>query len=321
MAGKKTVAAFSHIDLYRTGLISAVFILPVLFGQLGWFRILIPLPAFYFLLTYGWQKGNTYITTGVLTAGAISLLMGGMADFLVSCTLLPVGYVLAKAFREKRTINNAGLHASVTLTVTWCACVFIIGLFSQTNLYSETLSAIDGVIASSVEIYQQSSELSDETTYQLQKAIEQIRQIIPVIFPALLLITVAITVWINIIAGIWLLKKHGNHDLSQWTEYSQWRLPDQLVWVVIASGVSLILPAQLISRIGLNLLLLSGTLYFFQGLAVLTFLLGKWAVPKPFQIFIYVLVCVQAYGMFFLAIFGLLDVWIDFRKNRQEITD
>jgi len=320
MAGKKAVATFSHTDLFRTGIISAVFILPVVFGQLGWFRILIPLPIFYFLLTYGWQKGNTYIATGVLTAGAISLLMGGMADFLVSCTLLPVGYALAKASREKRSINNAGLHASVALTVTWCASVFIIGLFSHTNPYSETLTAIDGVIASSVEIYQQSAELSDETAYQLQKAIEQIRQIIPVIFPALLLITVAITVWINIIAGIWLLTKHGNHGLCHWTEYGPWRLPDQLVWVIIASGFSLMLPVQFISRIGLNLLLVLGTLYFFQGLAVLSFLLGKWAVPRPVRIFIYVLMCVQAYGMFFLAIFGLLDVWIDFRKDRQKIT-
>ncbi|NOR10782.1 MAG: DUF2232 domain-containing protein [Desulfovibrionaceae bacterium] len=320
MAGRKTVVALSRTDLFRTGIISAVFILPVIFGQLGWFRILIPLPAFYFLLTYGWQKGNTYIATGVLTAGAISLLMGGMADFLISCTLLPVGYTLAKASREKRSINYAGLHASVALIVTWCASVFIIGIFSHTNPYSETLTAIDGVIASSVEIYQQSAELSDETAYQLQKAIEQIRQIIPVIFPALLLTTIAITVWINIIAGIWLLTKHGKQGLCHWSEYGPWRLPDQLVWVIIASGVSLMLPAQFISRIGLNLLLVLGTLYFFQGLAVLSFLLGKWAVPRPFRIFVYVLMCVQAYGMFFLAIFGLLDVWIDFRKDRQETT-
>lgn len=320
MTGRKIVGAYSGTDLFRIGIISTVFILPVLFGQLGWFRVLIPLPIFYFLLTTGWQKGNTYITTGVLSAGAISLLFSEMPEFLVSCTLLPVGYILAKASREKLSANHAGLNASVVLAVTWISSVILIGIFSQSNPYSETLAVIDEVIASSSEIYQQSAEISAETAYQLQKAIEQVRQIIPVIFPALLLITVAVTVWINIIAGLWLLKKHGYQDLCPWTEYSQWRLPDKLVWLVIASGFSLVLPTQFISRIALNVLLVAGTLYFFQGLAVLTFLLGKWAVPRPFRIFIYVLVCVQAYGMFFLSIIGLLDVWINFRKTHQEIT-
>ncbi|MBC8316532.1 MAG: DUF2232 domain-containing protein [Desulfobulbaceae bacterium] len=320
MTGRKAVGNYSGTDLFRISIISAVFILPVLFGQLGWFRILIPLPVFYFLLTTDWQKGNTYIITGVLSAGAISLLSGRMPDFLLSCTLLPVGYVLAKASRERLSVNHAGLNASVVLAVTWISSVVLIGIFSQTNPYSETLSVIDEVIASSTKIYQQSAEISDETAYQLQQAIEQIRQIIPAIFPALLLITVAITVWLNIIAGLWLLKRQGYQELCPWSAYGQWQLPEQLVWIVIASGVSLMLPVQLLSRIGLNVLLVSGTLYFFQGIAVLAFLLGKWSVPRPFRIFIYVMVCVQAYGMLFLAIIGLLDVWINFRKKHQETT-
>jgi uncharacterized protein YybS (DUF2232 family) len=319
MAGDNTGGTDSVPDLPKIAIITVAFTLPVVVVQLGWLRLLTPLPIFFFLLTSGWQKGNSLIGKGVLAAGVIALFLGSLPDFFVSCTLIPLGYVLAKASQETNSINRAGLNASVALTATWCISVFLIGIFTGTNPYSETLAVIDNVIASSINVYQQSAELSSDTAFQLERAIEQIRLLIPVIFPALLLITVITTVWINIIMGIWLLKKQNSQDLCQWS-YNQWRLPDQLVWAIIASGIGLLLPAQLISRISLNLILVIGTLYFFQGMAILSYLLGKWGVPKPFRYFIYVLVCIQAYGLFFLAIAGLLDVWFDFRKKQQEIT-
>jgi uncharacterized protein YybS (DUF2232 family) len=320
MAGAKTGSNDLITDLPRIAIITVVFIFPVFLGQLGMLRLLTPLPIFYFLLTAGWQKGNALIIKGVIAAGIISLVLGHLPEYIVSCTLLPVGYVLAKAALETSSMSKAGFNAAVALAATWCISVFVVGIYTNTNPYSETLAVIDKIIASSSEIYQQSTDTSAETAFQIEKAIEQIRQIIPVIFPALLMITVVTTVWINILIGIWLLKKHGGMTPCQWTEYSLWRLPDQLVWVVIAAGIGLLLPAQPISHISLNLILVLCTLYFFQGMAILTYYLAKWAVPKPFRYFIYLLVCIQAYGMLFLAFAGLLDVWFDFRKKQQETT-
>lgn len=130
--------------------------------------------------------------------------------------------------------------------------------------------------------------------------------------------TVIGTVWVNLVAGDWLLKRRGG-TLSNWTHFSQWRLPEYLVWGVIASGLFLFLPDNPLSALGLNTLLVLGLVYFFQGLSIMTFLLKKWAVPAPLKVFLYALLVVQAYGMIILAGLGLADVWLDFRKPRPEV--
>ena len=61
--------------------------------------------------------------------------------------------------------------------------------------------------------------------------------------------------------------------------------------------------------------MLSGLLYFFQGLAVFNSLLGRWGVPLFVRIILYFVFFIQSYGLIILAILGLSDIWIDLRKN------
>jgi uncharacterized protein YybS (DUF2232 family) len=76
----------------------------------------------------------------------------------------------------------------------------------------------------------------------------------------------------------------------------------------------LLLPDGFLNDVGLNLILLVGILYFFQGLSVITALLARW--KAPLWILIFTLVFFQVYGIIFLAVLGLADVWVDFRKSR-----
>ncbi|MBI5557930.1 MAG: DUF2232 domain-containing protein [Deltaproteobacteria bacterium] len=305
--------------LLKGAILTLVLFLPAISGELGWIRTFIPLPAFYILVTTGEARGSSILIKSILAAGVGFLLIGKLQSFFFSVSFLPLAYVLARAVQNNRSVLRAGMTGALMLISTWVMGAFLYGMVEQVQPYNQILETIDTSLTATFSLYQQSSDIDPETLAQIQLAFTRIRAIIPVIFPAILLITVLCTVWINLLLGNVLLKKKDIR-LSPWQPYGQWRLPDQLVWLVVASGIGLLLPLPLLSKISLNCMLVAAVLFFFQGLAVLTSLFDKWAVPWAFRFFVYALVLIQAYGIIFLAIAGLIDVWFDLRKSQNETT-
>ena len=156
-----------------------------------------------------------------------------------------------------------------------------------------------------------------EQALALEVTVEKLRTLMPRIMPGLLLVTLVNTVLFNMALGQYLLKRKAQ-ELSPWPPFIEWRLPEKLVAMVIISGIFILMPGGFLQNIGFNLALLAGTLYLFQGLAVLTALLNKWNVPLSLRILIFLLVIFQAFGIIILAVLGLADVWADFRKDRNK---
>ena len=69
---------------------------------------------------------------------------------------------------------------------------------------------------------------------------------------------------------------------------------------------------------GLSLLIVSGLLYFFQGLAVFVHFVDRWKIPVYLKVAIYGILILQSYGLLLLSILGIADVWIDFRKRQNK---
>ncbi|MCB2181500.1 MAG: YybS family protein [Desulfobulbaceae bacterium] len=298
---------------------SLVLFLPAISGELGWIRTFIPLPVFYILLTTGEPKSTAIMTKSVIVASICTLFFGSLSTILLSISFMPLGYVLARSVQKKESVIRAGATGTFALTSIWVVGAVVFGVIEHVHPYKHILETIDASIASTYSVYQESSDIAPETLAQIEFAFSRIRNIIPIIFPAIVLITALCTVWINLLLGDMLIKKN-QAGLSPWQPYGQWRLPDQLVWLLIASGLGLMVPVPFINKVCLNGALVCGTLYFFQGAAVLANLLRKWSVPRAFRLFIYMLVLIQAYGIIFLAIAGLVDVWFDLRKSKDETT-
>ncbi|MEW6518773.1 MAG: DUF2232 domain-containing protein [Thermodesulfobacteriota bacterium] len=302
------------------GIALTVFLLvPAVIGELSWMRIFVPLPAFYILVTDGELRGSSLLIKAILAAGLGALLLSALQAFFYSVLFLPLAYILARAVRDKHSVLRAGTTGTLVLTAIWVTGALLYGMVEQAHPYRQILETIDASLAATFAMYQQSTDISPDTLAQIELAFTRIRTIIPEIFPAILLITILVTVWVNLLLGDLLLKRK-DAGFSPWPSYGQWRLPDQLVWFVIASGFILMLPLPALNKISLNCLLVMGALYFFQGLAVLSSLFNKWNVPWAFRFFVYALILIQAYGIIFLSIAGLIDVWFDLRKSQKETT-
>lgn len=315
MAAQHSAQRGGHFFRGQTILLASAFLLPGLSPSLfGWASGLLAIPVFVLLSLYGIGQGTMFIRNGALTALACAILIKIVPPVIFSMSLIPLGYSFNKSALDGESEWRTGARGSLILGASWVVFWAGYGAVAGVNPYSYLLNVLDSGFAEAYEYYRTSADLPVETLLRLEEAVEGVRALIPKILPGLLCCTVILTVWINMVGSIRVIEKIRPGKLP-WRQYSQWRLPDNLVWFAIGSGILLLPDWGGISVVALGVALVCGLLYFFQGLAVFIHLLESWKVPLYFRIAIYVVLILQSYGLLLLIILGLADVWIDFRKR------
>jgi len=294
-------------------LICFTLILPLSLPGFGWLYVFIPLPSFYYLVCRGEKEGGKLVGQGLIVSGIVAGLLKVFALFLFAATFLTVSFSLARSIKFRYGPAEAGGRAAAALLAGWLLLTAAYGLVYKANLYSDLRLSIDRGIEAAYPIYMENAELPPELKEEVKQAFEAIRQTIPKILPSLLAIWLLFSVWITMSIGAAILNKYHPGMLT-WPFYREWRLPETAVWVLIVSGLLLIVPASAARITGLNGLIVALVLYFFQGLAVSATLFHRWRVPSAVRFLIYLLTFMQLYGPLFLSLLGLIDVWANFKK-------
>jgi uncharacterized protein YybS (DUF2232 family) len=295
-------------------LLTAILLLPTLLpGKMGWLTSLVPLPVFYYLVVLGQRRGLIITRNALLLSGGAALLFGSMPVLIFTFSMVPLGIAFFQALNNRKTPVNAGLVGALFLCLTWTTFWSVLGFIHQMNPYASLLTELDAGLTGSLLLYEESAELAPETLHSVKIAVEALRTYIPKILPGLLVSGILTITWLNLALGNMLLQRKDK-GLSPWPEYNAWKLPDPLVWLVIMGGISVFLLPTPLSTLGLNVLIICTTLYFFQGLAIIVSLLDRWSVPRLIRALIYALIFIQTYGIIVLSFLGLADVWADFRK-------
>ncbi len=286
-------------------------------GQLGWLQGLVPMTLCYYLIGFGERRGRGLVVMATLLAGLTAAAVGTLPAFVFTCTMLPVGILLGREYQRGTSPPRTGLTAVLLLVLLWTGFWAAYGALTRTNPYQEMLTALDKSLAATSSFYQQDSGLSLDTKAEIESTIRILRDGIQQVVPALLLMTAVATVWVNLLLSHWLVSRFYP-DRSSWPPFRDWRLPEQLVWAVIAAGAALLLPVPRLATLGLNLLLICGALYFWQGLAVLAKLFTKWSVPRPMRAFLYAIALLQGAGFVALAALGVADIWVGFGSRHSD---
>jgi uncharacterized protein YybS (DUF2232 family) len=295
-------------------LLTAVLLLPALLPEkIGWLASFVPLPIFYYLVVLGKKNGTLLIRNAILFSVVGTLLIGSMPVFIFSLAMVPLGVAFSQALINKKNPVEAGFIGCVFLLLAWVLFWSGLGLINQANPYTVLLKELDQGLVNGLLVYEESAELDVKTLEKIRDAVDFLRTYIPKILPAVLISAILTITWLNLVLGSWLLKKR-DEKLTRWPGYHEWKLPESLVWLVIISGVSTFLLPPPFDSVGINLLIICVTVYFFQGLAIVSSLLNRWSVPMLIRILIYALIFIQTYGIIILSIVGLADIWADFRK-------
>jgi uncharacterized protein YybS (DUF2232 family) len=305
---------FYLLSIFGTALFFIISSLP---NGFAWLYFFTPLPVIYFVTILGFQRGLKIITYAALIAGVVALASGGFRALLYAFSLIPTGVILARSINRREQVFRAGLSAVIILGATWLVLGLAISAVSHQNLYQGILQNIDAELTNAFDTYSKSPDFPADSKAELTAVFTRMRQMVPRIFPGSLMISAIFTIWLNMLLSNGLLKKN---QIAAWEEFQFWRLPEQLVWLLIAGALFSFVPSGFLPILGVNIVLVLSALYFFQGLAVITNLFGRWSIPRPIKFLIFFVMTIQAYGIILLALLGVADIWVNFRKPKLDKT-
>jgi uncharacterized protein YybS (DUF2232 family) len=159
-------------------------------------------------------------------------------------------------------------------------------------------------------------DVAEEKINMLSQSLDGILYVMLRIIPGMMIVATLFVVWSNLLLARFVLRSKELF-CPDFGRLNQWKAPEHLVWVAIASGVLLLFGHPGIKMLGINGLIVIMMIYFFQGIGIVSFYFEKKQFPKILRILLYGLIAIQQPLLLVVVALGFFDIWIDFRRTRK----
>jgi uncharacterized protein YybS (DUF2232 family) len=274
------------------------------------FSLFIPLPILFYRSKLGRTTGIiVYILSIIIMiviTGSISL------DIFFFAELLLLGFVLSELFEMRLSIDKTISYACASVLITVIVILFFYSNLSNTGIYTLASEYISRNLELTMAMYE-SLGVPEESIHVISNSMEKIHYVLIRIIPAMLISLTLFVSWTSLLIAKPLLKAK-NIFFPDFDSLKLWKAPEFMVWLFIGCGVMLILPEDSFKILGLNGLIILLTIYFFQGIAIVSFYFEKKNVPRIFRIFLYSVLALQQLVLLSVIGLGFFDMWLNFRK-------
>ena len=310
-------------SFFRILLILAFFVLIIGFVPAVGSVLIIFLPMLTFF--YGTTKGNSKTAAAflipVLFTVFVSYFLHLKTPYPVIFILGVVGLAISAVIPKNRSIAKILIYPTLIIVGSICAFFIIAGYQLSVHPWKLVQRFVETAIGQNINFYSQ-LPLSKEEIDLVKNNKQLLINVFTNIFPAMAIIASFLIVWVNVLLGRNSLRKVGL-ILPQLNGLSRWKAPEFLIWIFLIAGGLLLFSHQQIRLISMNVFLLACFLYLLQGLAIVSFLFQMKNAPVFLRYLFYFLIVLQQFLMIPIALVGLFDVWVDFRKfirNNQVVT-
>jgi uncharacterized protein YybS (DUF2232 family) len=281
-----------------------IFAVSYTFPFLGVFALLVlPLPVLFYRLKLGRNSG------GIIAAASFVVLMvmtrGFAFDSLYFGALLMTGMFLGECIER-----NMGIVRTMVFTVTGVIGTALFAFLVYAGI--QTTAMGDMVSDYISQYFTLTSALYADMGIEKEQ-IAALNSAFLIVLPGMFIVSYMTTVWLNILIIKKLLARIGI-PLKHMENLNRFKSPDPLVWVVIGLGVLMALPVGAVKYVAVNCLIILMLVYFFQGIAIISFFFQKKESPALLKAFCYGLIAVQIYFLILVIGLGFFDNWINFRK-------
>ena len=296
-----------------TGVLSCLAIISVMYGIpiVGIFAwVLLPLPVLFYRL----KNGRKY--SGAIMAATIAIL--GIVtrqpafNTLYFGFLMMTGFFLGEFIEQHLSIEKIMIYSGIGVFAACIMVIMIYALASGQGLIHFITSYAAKYQAVSAKIFSDSASMYSDMQIDRQ-ALEKAGALFVFVLPAIFINSYMTMAWLNILFIRKILAKKAI-VVKSLENLSQWRAPWFLVWGVIGASALMFLPSAIIRIPGINCLIILMFVYFFQGIAVVSFFFQKKNAPFALRMLIYILIAIQPLFMFCVIGCGLFDNWFNFRK-------
>ncbi len=291
---------------------SLIFFVSVYIPIIGFFgALLIPLPVLIYRLKLG-RKHAALIP--VISASILLIVVGAVSpDMLFFIELLLIGFMLGELIELRISIEKTISYTTGTVIGFGLTGLFVYSALSGESPYTIVSDYVTKNLELTMLLYQ-SMGMSEENIGLIDSILTEIQPLIVRIMPAMITISTLFVTWVNLLIARPVLRRR-TLSYPDFGPLNMWKAPDYLVWGVIGCGAALFLPATAINVVGQNGLLILMAVYFFQGIAIVSYYFEKKRLPRFVRFFLYTLIAVQ--HLILLAVIGLgfFDMWINFRRS------
>ena len=281
-------------------------LIPVLGFLAGIFT---PLPTLLTFFRFGAPLG-LWIPAGAFALGSVLLGFLGLASSIPYLTEMVVfGMLLGTGMRQNWSTEKTIGLSSLIVFAAGAMAFWMTNGGPEGTLVSQVEKELKETMAAVLDQYAGSAVDRELVNQSLQ-------QFIPVLvrlMPGFSMATSLIIAWLNVLVAGRYCRTH-NVAMPDWPEWSRWKAPERLVWVVIGAGFVLLASDSTMRIFCLNLLIVLSTIYLFQGLAIVSFYVEKWKIPRFLRVLIYGFLLLQQFATLGAVLMGFFDMWLDFRR-------
>ncbi len=273
------------------------------------------LPFLYYSVKLGLYQGLKIAVTSVLVIILFAYSVGQeqLVFFVIQFAVL--GLTLSIMFEYGFSLAQTVVAATVVMLCMNAGFLILVCMLKDTSVHNMIVSYLQHQIKLTLQAYREMS-VPNERVLELQARASSLINIIATIYPSLMTIGSGLVVLLNIAAAkvLFRLKALRYPDFEP---VDRWRAPDSLVWVVIFSGFTLLLTSGWIKSLSLNIFIVTIMIYICHGFSILAFFMNRYKVQTWVKILVYSILAVQQIFLGVLALIGLFDQWIDFRKIQK----
>lgn len=274
------------------------------------FSLLIPVLILFYRLRLGQKVGGII----PLVSGAIMALSMGEASFemLFFAELMLLGFVMGELFERNLPIERTVLLTCAIVIVSGGACLAVHSRFAGISPWAMVSDYVDRNLQMTMALYE-SVGMAEEVIRAVSESLAAIHFFLVRVLPSMAISSVLFIAWTTLVMVKPITHRYGL-AYPDFGRLNHWRAPESIVWGVIGSGIILLLPDNGLRMVGINGLIILMTVYFFNGIAIVSFLLEKKRFPLFLQIGIYIFIALQQIALFLVIGIGFFDIWFNFRK-------
>jgi len=240
-------------------------------------------------------------------------------DLLFFFELMLLGFILSELMEIDLSIERTVLFACGAILA---SAIVGLALYSQVihkGLADVAAEYVTKNLQLTLVLYE-SMGMSEENIRLIANSLEQIQYVLLRIIPALAIASTLFVAWTSLLISRPLLKSRDLY-YPDFGPLNLWKPPDHLVWGVIGCGLVLLIPSGSVKLIGLNGLIMLMAVYFFTGIAIVSFYFERKRFPRLLRIFLYSLIALQQFVLILVIGLGFFDVWLNFRKIKSPNTE
>ena len=290
---------------------SLIFVISVYIPIIGFFcALFIPLPTLIYRSKLGRSTGTII---PVIATIIMAVILGGISiDILFFFELLLLGFVLSELLELNLSIEKTILYACGSVVITGIICL----LFYSNIVNKEIFALVSEYVGKNIELtlsLYENMGMKQESIQMISASLESIKYVFIRIIPALVVASTLFISWINLLLSKSIFN-NWNLIYPDFGALKLWKAPELLVWIIIGCGILLIFPNNTLKILGLNGLLILMTIYFFHGIAIVSFYFEKKRLPRLLRFFLYSLIALQQIILLVVIGLGFFDMWLNFRR-------